>query len=180
MTARVRPLTTRRLELVPMTASALGAMIDGDGQRLTKETGARFPEPVVAPPLMEDALPYIRDRVQEAPADLAWWAWLIVSSETRAAIGSAGFAGPPDADGAVVLGYAIYPTHEQQGYATEASQALTGWALAQPGVRAVRATIPPGHTRSLRVAEKLGMHEVGTDHDDEVGEILVFEVARPA
>jgi [ribosomal protein S5]-alanine N-acetyltransferase len=163
-----------------MTASVLDAMIDGDGQRLARETGARFSEPVVAPPLMEDALPYIRDRMREAPADLGWWAWLIVSSETREAIGSAGFAGRPDAEGAVVLGYAIYPTHERQGYATEASQALTAWALEQPGVLAVRATIPPDHTRSLRVAEKLGMRVVGTDHDDEVGEILVFEVSRPA
>jgi RimJ/RimL family protein N-acetyltransferase len=180
MTARVSLLTTQRLELVPMTVAALDAMIDGDSQRLAHETGARFPEPVVAPPLMEDALPYIRDRVREAPADLAWWAWLIVSSGTREAIGSAGFTGRPDGDGVVVLGYAIYPTRQKQGYATEASQALTAWALEQPGVRAVRATIPPDHTPSLRVAEKLGMRVVGTDRDDEVGEILVFEVARPA
>jgi RimJ/RimL family protein N-acetyltransferase len=179
MTARRPLLTTQRLELVPMTASALDAMIDGDGQRLADETGAGFLEPVVAPPLMDDVLPYIRDRVRAAPADLTWWAWLIVSRETGAAIGSAGFAGRPDADGAVVLGYAIYPAHQHLGYATEASETLTAWALRQPGVRAVRATIPPAHSASLRVAEKLGMRAIGTDHDDEVGEILVFEVTRP-
>jgi [ribosomal protein S5]-alanine N-acetyltransferase len=179
MTARVPLLTTLRLELMPMTVAALDAMIDGDGQRLAHETGACFPEPLVAPPLMEDALPYIRDRVREEPDDLVWWAWLIVSRETGEAIGSAGFAGRPDADGTVVLGYAIYPVHEKQGYATEASQALTTWALEQADVRAVRAKIPPGHTPSIRVAEKLGMRVVGRDHDDEVGEILVFGVARP-
>ena len=77
------------------------------------------------------------------------------------------------------MGYSIYPAFEGQGYATEAARALAGWALDQPGVTCVRATIPPRHAPSLRVVEKLGMRQVGTVHDDDVGEVLVFELQTP-
>jgi RimJ/RimL family protein N-acetyltransferase len=78
----------------------------------------------------------------------------------------------------VLLGYAIYPRVEGRGYATEATRALIAWALDQVGVAAVRATIPPWHTPSLRVAQKAGMRQVGTARDEEVGEVLVFEAQR--
>ena len=172
-------MATDRLDLLPLTADALDALIRGAGAELTALTGSRFPEPVVAPPLMEDALAFMRDRVREQPDELGWWAWLVVSRATREAVGSVGLGGRPDADGAVVLGYSIYPAFDGHGYATEAARGLVTWALDQPGVSRVRATIPPGHTPSLRVAEKLGMRQVGTAQDDEVGEVLVFEVRRP-
>ena len=173
-------LTTNRLELLPLTAEALDALIRGDGPELMTRTGARFPEPVVAPPLMGDALSFMRDRVRDAPDELGWWAWLVVSRARREAVGSVGLGGKPDADGGVVLGYSIYPVFEGRGYATEAARALVAWALGQAGVASVRATIPPGHTPSLRVADKLDMRQVGTAQDEEVGEVLVFEARRPA
>jgi RimJ/RimL family protein N-acetyltransferase len=171
-------LTTERLELLPLTADALDALIRRDRGRLEAMTGARFPDPLLPPPLMDDALPFMRDRLQADPGELGWWAWLIIARATREAVGSLGLGGRPDGEGTVVLGYAIYPAFEGRGYATEAAQALITWALGQSGVTRVRATIPPGHTPSLRVAEKLGMREVGTAQDDEVGEVRVFEVDR--
>ena len=168
-------LTTERLELSPLSDAALDALIRGDGVELATLTGARFPDPVVAPPLMEDALAFMRDRLRADPGEANWWAWLIVEASTREAVGSLGFGGRPDTDGAVTLGYAIYPAFKGRGFATEAARALVAWALGQPGVGAVRATIPVGHTPSLRVAEKAGMRRIGRDRDDEVGELLVLE-----
>ena len=78
----------------------------------------------------------------------------------------------------VEVGYAIYPEHEGHGYATEATSALVEWALAQPGVQRVVATIPPEHGASRRVAEKAGLVPVGSDHDAVAGEVLVYEVRR--
>jgi len=180
MTAPDFRLTTDRFELLPLTADALDVLIVGDGERLATLTGARFPEPLAAPPLMEDALPFMRDRTRAEPTELGWWPWLVVARATREAVGSIGFGGPPDGAGAVVLGYAIYPHLQGRGYATEATRALAAWALDQAGVASVRATIPPEHTPSLRVVEKLGMRQVGTAQDDEVGQVLVFEVRRSA
>lgn len=168
-------LETARLDLVPQTAEALEALIDHDRARLEALTGARWPEPLVAPPLMADALPWMRDQLRaELPPD-RWWGWLIVVRATREAVGSLGLAGEPDA-GAVQIGYTIYPPFEGRGYATEGARAAAAWALRQPGVTCVRATIPPWHVASLRVAAKLGMRQAGTAQEDDVGEVLVFEL----
>ena len=165
-----------RLDLPPLTAAAIQALIDGDGERLEALTGAVFPLPVVAPPEMADALPFLRDRVAEEPADAPWWARLLVRRETREAVGSAGFGGRPDTAGTTVVGYSVYPEFQGHGYATEAVRALVGWALAQPGVARVRATIPPWNAPSLRVAEKAGLRRVGTAVDEEAGEVEVWEI----
>jgi len=171
-------LVTDRLELAPLTAEALDAWIVGDRERLEALTGARFGAPPSPPPLMEDALPSMRDGLRAGSEGEGWGPWLIVDRGTREALGSCGLRGKPDFAGAVEMGYSLYPRFERQGYATEAARAVAEWALEQPGVTAVRATIPAWHTPSLRVAEKLGMRQVATAHDDKEGEILVFEVRK--
>jgi RimJ/RimL family protein N-acetyltransferase len=168
-------IRTDRLLLLALDADALDACIAGDRERLSALTGATFPVPLVAPPLLDDALPYMRDQLRAAPADVGWWPWLIVVAETGQAVGVLGLAGRPDDDDSVLLGYSLYPHAEGHGFATEAAQALIGWALGQPGVQAVRATIPVGHTPSLRVAARLGMRQIGTAHDAEAGMLGVFE-----
>jgi RimJ/RimL family protein N-acetyltransferase len=168
-------IRTDRLLLLALDADALDACIAGDRERLSSLTGAAFPVPLVAPPLMDDALPYMCDQLRAAPADVGWWPWLIVVAEAGQAAGVLGLAGRPDDDGSVLLGYSLYPHAEGHGFATEAAQALIGWALGQPGVQAVRATIPVGHTPSLRVAARLGMRQVGIAQDAEAGMLGVFE-----
>ena len=73
----------------------------------------------------------------------------------------------------------MYTPFEGRGLATEGMAALIDrWILTDPAVCTVRATIPPWHTSSIRVAEKLGMTRVGTAEDPEVGAVLVFERRR--
>ena len=48
-----------------------------------------------------------------------------------------------------------------QGLVTEAAAAVLAWALAQPGVRRVTATIAPENLPSLAAARRLGMRQVG-------------------
>lgn len=171
------PVETDRFLLPVLGVEAIDALIAGDAARLTALTGATFPAPLQPPPLMDDALPFMRDNLRAAPADAAWWARLIVLRATGEAVGSLGCVGPPDADGGVVVGYSVYPAFQGRGYASEALRALVSWALAQPGVRRVRATIPPDNTPSLKVAARAGLHPNGTAHDKEVGEVLVYEIA---
>jgi ribosomal-protein-alanine N-acetyltransferase len=167
---------SRRLDLPPFTVEALEALIAGDRAALEHVTGARFPEPLVAPPLTDDALPYFRDVLREDQSISPWWARLIVVREKGDAAGSIGFTGRPDADGSVLLGYSVYPSHQRLGIASEAAIALVAWALAQPGVRRVRATIPPGHVASERVAAATGMQPTGVIIDDpDDGPVAIWE-----
>ena len=170
--------STSRLDLAPMSAEAIDALLSGDRERLRSLTGAVFRAPVEPPPYMAEALPAVRSRLRESPSELHWWNWLVVRRDNREAIGSVAFAGKPDAAGAVLIGYAMYPGGEGSGYATEATQALVKWAFTQPGVRIVRAMAPVWNTPAVHVAEKVGMRPVGSYEDDEVGEVLIYEMAR--
>jgi [ribosomal protein S5]-alanine N-acetyltransferase len=172
-------LASRRLDLPPLTIAALEALIAGDRPALETVTGARFPEPLAAPPLMDDALPHFRDVLLASPDDGSWGPYLLVLREFGEAVGSAGFTGPPDDTGAVTLGYSVYPVFQRQGIASEAAEALASWALTQPGVRRVRATIPPEHVASQRVAARAGFLRTGRVEDDpDEGPVEVWERLR--
>jgi [ribosomal protein S5]-alanine N-acetyltransferase len=170
---------TARLELAPLDGAAVEALLAGDAERLQAVTGARFAEPA-PPPYMAEALPVVGRRLRQAPEEKVWWNWLILRRETAEAVGSVAFAGPPSAEGAVLIGYAMYPAFEGRGYATEAVRAMIGWAFGQPGVREVRALAPVWNTPALRVAENVGMRPVAADEDDDVGEVLVYALTAPA
>jgi RimJ/RimL family protein N-acetyltransferase len=170
-------LTTPRLDLSPLNAAALDALLAGDRAALEAETGARFPEPLAAPPLMADALPFFRDLVREGSAG-ACGPYLLVLRATGETIGSAGFTGAPNDEGAVLMGYSIYPEFQGCGYASEAARALVTLALTQPGVRRVRETIPPDNVGSQRVAARAGLHRTHrTESDEDAGLVEVWETA---
>lgn len=179
----MRPLLvidTERLRLTALTSEALAAWIAGDVEGLLRCTDVRFAEPVEAPPLFDDDLPYFLARMRDNPAELGWWVWLASTRDERWAVGVCGLGGRPEA-GIVQLGYAVYPWAEGRGYATEAASALVTWALERPSVVAVRAVVPEWHEASLAVARKLGMTEVGRATDPEAGDVVVCQVPeRPS
>jgi ribosomal-protein-alanine N-acetyltransferase len=169
---------TARLDLAPLGADAIEALLRGDAARLRSLTGAAFPAPPAPPPYMADSLPVVRDRLRANPNEAQWWNWLVVRQDNGDAVGSVAFGGTPDETGAVLIGYAMYPGREGHGYATEAVRAMVEWAFAQPGVRVVRALAPVWNTPAVHVAEKVGMRPVASDEDDEIGEVLVYETVR--
>lgn len=167
---------TRRLELIPLSADAIEALLRGDAVRLRLLTGAAFSDPPTPPPYMGESLPVVRDRLRTNPDETHWWNWLIMKQDDGQPVGSVAFGGGPDAEGAVLIGYAMYPDRAGNGYATEAVRAMVDWAFAQPGVRVVRALAPVWNTPAVHVAEKVGMRPVSSAEDDEVGEVLVYEI----
>ena len=171
-------LETPRLLLLSLTADAIDALLTGDAARLAALSDARFPQPLRPPPLTEEVLPLVRDRLRADPSQDGWWTWLVVRKDTNEAVGSAGFGGGPDSEGAVMLGYATYPTAERHGFATEAAGALVRWALSQPRVARVCASLPPDNSPAIRVAEKLGMRMLGTVWEEDLDEVLLYGILR--
>jgi [ribosomal protein S5]-alanine N-acetyltransferase len=172
-------ITTRRLLLVPASIESLEAMIDGSASAFQSATGFAAPDPLAAPPLMEDALAYFVDRLRAEPDLAPWWARWIIDRERELLVGSAGGSGRPDPDGIVTIGYAIYPHEQRRGFAREAVSALVTWLLAEPSVIAVQATIPLSHTPSERVAEASGLRFTGRSEVTDVGEIGYWERRQP-
>jgi RimJ/RimL family protein N-acetyltransferase len=100
-------------------------------------------------------------RATESPDGVLWGlryviARPVVPSGVRALVGVAGFGSPPNANGVVEIGYAIVPEARGNGYATEAANALVGYAFADPRVNAVEAETLPDLPDSIRVLEKCG------------------------
>lgn len=92
----------------------------------------------------------------------------LVRRDTGAVVGTCGFKGPPDADGAVEIAYGVDPDHRGRGYATEAAAALTAYAFTDLRVRVVRAHTLPEPNASTRVLTRCGFRPVGEviDPDD--------------
>lgn len=169
-------ISTDRLELAPLSADSIDALLGGDEPRLRELTGATFPAPLRPPPLIEDVLPLVREQLRLYPETLGWWTWLTIDKATGRATGASGFGGPPDEEGSVMIGYATYPGANRKGFASEAAEALVKWALTQPGVKRVCASIPPDNIAARRVAEKIGMRVAGTVWEEDIDEVLLYEI----
>src|SRR2546429_2209759 len=155
-----------RVELVPFDAAAIDAWIRRDARALLEITGARFPEPVDAPPLFDADLPRIREILKDGPDS---GPWLFVLRETAEPVGAGGTSAM--GDGTLFLGYSVWPRHQRRGYASEAVIALCAHGMSQPGVKRLRATIPRGHPASERVAERPGVQRVGKDFQPDAGPV---------
>ncbi len=169
-------IRTERLRLIPMTVEAIDALISEDRAVLEAEVGAVFPDPLAPPPETGDVLAFFRDIVSR---ETEWAPRFIVLMHPPTVVGSGG-AMPPDPDGRCVVGYGIYPEHEGNGYATEATLGLIAAYREHVDVSTIAATIHPYNLASRRVAEKAGMRVAGEVMDPKEGRLEVWEInARP-
>lgn len=99
----------------------------------------------------------------------------VVHRDSEIVVGSAGFKGPPAADGVVEIAYGVSPEYQGKGYATEAAQALVAYAFSSGRVRVVRAHTRPEPNASTRVLTKSGFRHVGEVIDPEDGLVWRWE-----
>jgi ribosomal-protein-alanine N-acetyltransferase len=168
-------LTTERLRLVPITLALVEAVVRGDRAAAEACVGAGLPDEWPNEDLIARAFPFSLDAIRIAPDVRLWGDSLVLLRDPPPRIvGSVVFRGRP-VDGIAEVGYGIEEHSRGSGLATEATLACVEWALAQPGVTAVRATTFPWHAASLAVIRKCGMVACGTRPHDLFGELLVFE-----
>ena len=103
--------------------------------------------------------------------------FFIVERSRGEVIGTAGYKGPPDAEGMVEIAYGVIPSVEGRGYATEAAGALVRFAATDPRVRLVRAHTLPELNASTRVLRKCGFVRIGEVVDAEDGPVWRWERA---
>jgi len=167
-------LLTERLRLIPITLPAIEAVLDHDKERAEAIVGARFPPAWPNDQLLDVGFPYSRAAIRADPEIRLWGDSLVVLRDEPLVVGSVVFHGLPS-DGIAEVGYGIEERSRGNGLAKEATRACVEWALAQPGIIAVRATTFPWHAASLGVIRHLGMQQIGTREHDTLGELLVFE-----
>ena len=131
-------------------------------------------EPAWPPELMDAAaMEWNRDELAAHPGHAGWYSWVYVSPIMNRLLGIGGFQGAPTAEGEVEIGYSMLVSYREQGLATEAVNALMGWAYGHENVKRVIARTRSDRSPSHRVLEKAGFKQVSTHMDTEKG----FEVA---
>ncbi|MEY9838464.1 GNAT family N-acetyltransferase [Streptacidiphilus sp. EB103A] len=93
-----------------------------------------------------------------------WGVFAIVRLQDGAAVGGAGFHGPPSGGG-VEIGYDLAASARGNGYVTEAVRLLTAYALAGEGVARVVAHTEPDNTASQAVLLRSGFQRDGVADD---------------
>jgi len=170
-------LLTSRLELVAATVELAQAEINNFpslAQLLDTPRPASWP-----PPLNDEhSQQHFLASLQKAEAsDAGWNLWFCVRREPRELVGNAGFKGSP-ADGLVEIGYSMLETHQRHGYATEAVQALVGWAFQNRAVQRVVADTLPELIPSIRVMQKSGFVFVGDGPIEDGMRTIRYELSR--
>ena len=173
---RVPPILSQRLELISLSPEFIDAVLAGERRKAADLIG--LPLPPEWPGDRERTLRLRQEQMRRAPATQPWLLRAIVRREpSRVLAGHINFHGPPDAQGAVEVGYAILPQFRRQGYATEAVEALFAWAYREHGIRRFVASVSPTNEASLGVVRKFGFVQTGVQWDEEDGEELVFETS---
>jgi RimJ/RimL family protein N-acetyltransferase len=91
---------------------------------------------------------------QRAPGK--WPGYFFICPPERSLVGNGGFAGPPNADGEVEIGYEIAPQFRNRGFATTAVEGILKIAFSREQVQAVIAHTLPEENASSAVLKKCG------------------------
>lgn len=147
---------TERLTLLPLTPAQLWHYLNRPSQ-LEAALHLTLSRAVLTAPVSRAIRTKLRNTASTSLNQLLWNTyWLVVIREDSSEAGLLGFKGAPGQDGASEIGYGINPNFRRQGYATEAVEALTAWALSQSGCEMVTAFTEKGNLASIRVLEKSG------------------------
>ena len=176
-------IASSRLDLVPLDAATVDALLAGRHEAAASTIGAEIPGDW---PDEHDAR-FLRLRLGQLQRDAALSEWLLraaVLREEHVMVGHAGFHGPPGVNGpakesALEVGYTIFSPYRGRGLATEAVQALMTWAREQRGIHDFLASVSPENAASLAVLAKLGFVQSGEQWDEEDGLELVWERSLP-
>ena len=169
---------TPRVELVALDAATLRSLAEGDLAAANRTAPVAL-TPYLAGPECQGVWRIRARQVVEDPPSAAWVTRIVWDPDRGAAVGRAGYHGPPDEHGMVEVGYSVDPDLRRRGYARAAMQVLLDRAIAHPDVRVLRATISPDNEPSLNLVASFGLERNGEQWDEEDGLEYIFEIPTP-
>ena len=175
---RTGTIKTKDLDLVPYSPADLLALVKGAAEF---RSSFGFPaaeglrEFLIGPEVSSGYL----DMLRSSPEPDVWrHGFALVDRGKDLVVGNAAFVGPPNGAGEVEIAYAVVPSFEGRGYATQAARALTEFAIADERVKTVIAHTLPEKNASTRILEKNGFTFGGEIEHPEDGLIWRWERKR--
>ena len=167
-----------RLDLPLLDGHLLDALIARDRQAIRRIAPYRIPE-TFPDDDQRDFLRFRRGQLTADPARYPWSVRAMVLRQANEMVGFVNFHGAPGVndtgvDGALELGWTVFPAARRNGYATETAVALMDWATRAHGIQHFISSTTPDNRASLRVHEKLGFARTGEFIEGEV----IFELRR--
>lgn len=121
---------------------------------------------------------WMRGLIAKHPDEPHYSSWYIIA-EGRL-VGICGFKGPPDLWGEVEIGYSVVDAEHRKGFGLAAASMLVAMAFRDPRVAVVTAETLPALVGSQAILTRCGFIHVGGYIDEEIGQVMRFEVKRPA
>ena len=97
---------------------------------------------------------------REHPESRPWYAAWFIENADGERVGELCFKGL-STDGMTEIGYGVLPEFQGRGYATEAVEAVTQWALSRPDVRCITTETEANNAASQKVLAKAGFTATG-------------------
>jgi len=148
-------IETDRLQIMPLKAYQLKLLVE-DMSLLEKELNCTY----CAEPLDGEFLDIVKVQTIKTENDEANYLyhsfWLIIRKSDRIVLGSACFKNIPNENQEVEIGYGLGKDFENQGYMTEAIQAMCHWAMAQENISHVIAETGIDNPKSENVLKRCG------------------------
>ncbi|ALL12399.1 GNAT family N-acetyltransferase [Caulobacter henricii] len=136
--------------------------------------------PASWPPEHNDAATrsWMSDLLAQNPDEPGYVSWYVIGQGRL--VGVCGYKGPPNLWGEVEIGYSIVEAEHRKGFGVEAAGLLVARAFRDPRVAVVTAETLPALVASQKVLMRCGFSHVGGHMDPDQGQIMRFEVPRPA
>ncbi|MEA5570371.1 GNAT family N-acetyltransferase [Calothrix sp. UHCC 0171] len=178
-------IDTQRLELIPCSLEVAQATINRDKPLLEKLLTAYVPDDWYTTEV-QDFLPKYIQLLADDASQLGYGVWLMIRTDDSTLVGDLGFGGKLAGEKAVgeeevlgrevlEIGYEVLSAYRDRGYASEAVEALVNFAFTQLQARKIIAHTPENNIPSIRVAEKVGMKNVGTVKLPDLPGVNVFK-----
>lgn len=147
--------------MIPLAYGQLVKYIKND-QSLEQELNllpcSRELSPELAEALEQTILPNVADTGKDY---LYSTLWTIIDKGQNKMVGDLCFAGEPNGEGEIEIGYGTYPEARNKGYMTEAVAAMIEWARNQPNVNSIVAGTEKNNAASSSVLEKNNFTKTG-------------------
>ena len=167
------------VRLIEFSVSALQAE-ERSARELCDALGVAAPSEWPPPFHDAGARAWFRAQLEAQPGAAAWLGRYVVASidGQSTLVGTAGYKGPPNADGAVEIGYSIVEAYHRRGIGLVMVRQLVDDAFADPRVRIIMAETPVTFAASRGLLERSGFALAKTRIDPEDGELAVYDIVR--